>query len=135
GDYVTSTYPDGLGSAFERIVALPPERSDNAGRVARVLEFAAERWGAVESCGRRVLDVGSGLCVFLHRMKAAGWEVVALDPDQRAVCHARDVVGVRAILGDFHNAEHLGEFDAIAFNKVLEHVPDPVPLLARARRF
>jgi SAM-dependent methyltransferase len=32
-------------------------------------------------------------------------------------------------------AEGLGRFDAVAFNKVLEHIPDPVPMLGRTARF
>lgn len=124
-DYVDATYGDGgILRAFERIVGLDPARSDNAGRVRRVVAFA----GGPGS----VLDVGSGLCVFLHGMKAAGWDCTALDPDPRAVAHARETVGVRAVRGDFMTVEGLGRYDAIAFNKVLEHVKDPVAMLARA---
>ncbi len=41
GTYVNSNYKDmdGIRAAFERIIALPPEDSDNAGRVRRVLDF------------------------------------------------------------------------------------------------
>src|SRR5262245_41199081 len=40
-DYVTSTYgEDRIGRAFERITALDPAKSDNVGRVHRILEFA-----------------------------------------------------------------------------------------------
>jgi 2-polyprenyl-3-methyl-5-hydroxy-6-metoxy-1,4-benzoquinol methylase len=132
GDYVTSTYgAAGIRAAFDRINALDAAHSDNAGRVARVLAFAASHWPG-RSQPPAVLDVGSGLCVFLHRIKAAGWTATALDPDRRAVAHARDVVGVAALHGDFREIAVSGAFDAIAFNKVLEHVPQPVPMLARA---
>lgn len=134
GAYVTSTYGDsGLRQAFDRFVALDPSRSDNAGRVARVLAFAGAslpRRG--RPYPRSILDVGSGLCVFLHRMKAEGWDGTALDPDARAVMHARDVVGVRAVHGDFMTVAVLGMFDVIALNKVIEHVIDPVAMLAVA---
>ncbi len=134
GDYVTSNYGEnGIRAAFERIIALDPSRSDNAGRVRGFLEFAAKHFGA--SLGERrpsVLDVGSGLCVFLHRMKAADWDCTAVDPDDRAVCHAREVVGVTAVCGDFMRLDKLGGFDAVTFNKVLEHVKDPVAMLRRA---
>jgi len=66
-------------------------------------------------------------------MKEAGWEGTALDPDPRAVEHARQTVGVQAILGDFTKVRDIGRFDLITFNKVLEHVRDPVTLLAKAR--
>src|SRR2546423_13932904 len=94
GAYVDSTYGDleGVKRTFERIAALPEHRSDNAGRVKRIHEYAAPQFRAL---GRppRILDVGSGLCVFLHRMKQAGWGCTALDPDARACPHARTVLG------------------------------------------
>ena len=126
--YVGATYGDGLRQAFERIVALPDERSDNAGRVERILRFATERGMP----GRRALDVGSGLCVFLHRLVQAGWHGTALDPDERAVAHARAVVGVEAVCGDYMTIAGLGRFDLVTFNKVLEHVEDPVAMLSRS---
>ncbi|HEY1549760.1 MAG TPA: class I SAM-dependent methyltransferase [Kofleriaceae bacterium] len=131
GEYVDATYgdADGMRKTFERIVALPPERSDNAGRVARIDAFANAH---LPGGARRVLDVGSGLCVFLARMKAHGWQCTALDPDPRAAAHARDVAGVTGICGSLPN-DALGTFDAIAFNKVLEHVADPIALLAAAK--
>jgi SAM-dependent methyltransferase len=129
--YVASTYGDaaGMRRAFDRIVALDPDQSDNVGRVARIVRFA-ERHLPEER--RSVLDVGSGLCVFLHRMKQHGWRCTALDPDARAVTHAREVAGVDAVQGDFATARDLGRYDLVTFNKVLEHVTDPIALLRRA---
>lgn len=136
GDYVDSTYGDRMRQTFERIINLPPERSDNAGRVHRINKFIAAHRPSLFGDVRRptVLDVGSGLCVFLYAMKAAGWDGTALDPDPRAATHARDVVGVRAVCADFFEADDLGTFDLVTFNKVLEHVPDPTAMLARAQR-
>lgn len=129
GSYVDATYgDDGIRKSFERITSLPPEQSDNAGRVRRIEEHFAGRRGSV-------LDVGSGLCVFLHAMKRAGWICTALDPDERAARHAAERVGVRAVRADFMNASDIGRFDLVTFNKVLEHVEDPVTMLSRAVRF
>ena len=134
GEYVDATYgADGLRRAFDRINALDPARSDNVGRVRRIVEFAAGHFGAARP-SPSVLDVGSGLCVFLYRMKAAGWRGTALDPDPRAAAHARDVAGVDGVCGDFMTLDGLGRFDAVTFNKVLEHVEDPVVMLGRAHR-
>tara|TARA_Y100001960_G_scaffold328889_1_gene418796 strand:+ start:272 stop:796 length:525 start_codon:yes stop_codon:yes gene_type:complete len=80
-----------------------------------------------------VLDVGSGLGVFPHAMKQAGWNVTALDPDSRQAQHARNVVGVSAIHADFMTAQNLPKFSLVTFNKVLEHVREPISMLARAR--
>ena len=135
GAYVEATYGgvEGLRRNFERINALPEDRSDNAARVKRILGYASRRF---ERLGRapRILDIGSGLCVFLHRMKAAGWDATALDPDERACEHARRTVGVRAVHADFMLGGDFGRYDAIALNKVLEHVPEPVAMLRKARQ-
>ena len=134
GAYVDATYgADGLRRAFERITGLAPAKSDNVQRVRRIVEFADSHFGRARSAPT-VLDVGSGLCVFLHRMKAAGWRGTAIDPDPRAVAHARDTVGVDGICGDFVTIGGLGRFDAVTFNKVLEHVDDPVGMLAKSRQ-
>ena len=134
GAYVGATYgdQDGLRAAFNRIVSLPPSESDNAGRVARVLRYA-DAYFAGEGRSRSVFDVGSGLCVFLHGLKAAGWTCTALDPDERAVEHARSTVGVEAVRGDIMRIDAEVRFDLVTLNKVLEHVKDPVAMLVRSR--
>ncbi len=127
--YVDTAYAEGLRAHFARIIALPPERSDNEGRVTRVIQYMESR----SNSAPRVLDVGSGLCVFLYRLRQrTGWECTALDTDPRQVAHAREVAGVEALQGSFADADNLGRYELITFNKVLEHVPDPVAMLARA---
>jgi SAM-dependent methyltransferase len=136
-DYVTSTYgDDGIRQTFERIKGLDPARSDNVARVKRVAAFGTDYLqDSVRERSPSILDVGSGICVFLDGMRAAGWDCTALDPDPRSTRHAEEVVGVNAICADFMEVEHLARYDAIAFNKVLEHVRDPVAMLSRALRF
>lgn len=139
GDYVNATYQDeaGMRRTFERIISLDPARSDNTGRVQRIVEFAQVHFQ--ERHDRQsplsILDVGSGLGVFPYKIKQAGWDCTALDPDPRAVEHARNVVGVKAVLGDFMEIADLGQFDVITFNKVLEHVEDPVSMLAKSAHY
>jgi len=133
-DYVSSSYRDlnGLKKNFDRVISLPPEKSDNFGRSRCVHQFAERRYqGGVAK--RTILDVGSGLCVFLHEMKQFGWDGTALDPDPRSCSHARSSVGVKALCGDFMNLDGLGNYDVISFNKVLEHVEEPVEMLRKAR--
>jgi len=137
GAYVDATYgAGGMRRSYERIMALAPEESDNCRRVERLLEMVPGMCGG-RADGRKpaVLDVGSGLCVFLKKMKDAGWHCTALDPDPAAVEHARAVVGVEAALGDFMEANGIGSFDLITFNKVLEHVGDPAAMLGKSRQY
>jgi len=94
-DYVNSTYGEnGIQRSFDRVNALPPEKSDNVGRVNRIVEFG-KKYIHDKLKGRKptLLDVGSGLCVFPYRMKEAGWVCTAIDPDPRSIAHAKDVVG------------------------------------------
>lgn len=133
GEYVDSTYGAKMKATFDKITALPASKSDNAARVAYVTAYAKRHFDD-KTAKHSILDVGSGLCVFLHRMKKEGWKGTALDPDKRAAKHAEDI-GVRAVCADFTTAKRLGRFEAIAFNKVLEHAIDPVAMLKRSREF
>jgi SAM-dependent methyltransferase len=138
GDYVSATYGDQekIKSAFDRIISLPADKSDNEGRARRILNFAQEYFpaGRFDTIPPRLLDVGSGLCVFGQRMKKAKWDVTAIDMDKRLVEHARNVVGVKSMLADVKSVEGIGAFDLISFNKVLEHIDDPISMLASVRR-
>lgn len=133
GAYADATYGDRMRATYDRIMSLPADRSDNVARVARILAFAN---GYLPPLGRppRLLDIGSGLAVFPARMREAGWACTALDPDPKAVEHARSVAGVDGIAGDFLTIDlaRLGMYDVISLNKVLEHVAEPAAMLRRA---
>lgn len=139
-DYVDATYggPAGMAAKLKQILALPPERSDNAGRVACIRAFADAHLGAPRERSHRLLDVGAGIGVFPAAMKHEGWDVVAVEPDARTVAHLRGVVRIEAVAADLTTlspADLGGSFDLVTFNKVLEHVENPVPLLAYAGSF
>jgi SAM-dependent methyltransferase len=133
GSYVNGTYGGRLKETFHRILKLPPKKSDNSARVNRVLEFAKKKWGMAKIPS--LLDIGSGLAVFPLRMKQAGWHVVALDPDVRAVEHAQKNAGLNAVHADFTKwrIPEGVKFDVITINKVLEHVKDPKAIIQKAR--
>lgn len=130
GAYVDAAYgSSGLQQSFDRIMQLPPDRSDNRGRVEHVKRFVDDRLGLTRPA---LLDVGSGLGVFPYAMKEIGWDVTALDPDPRAAEHCRSL-GLSVHSGDFFDLDsaELGRYDVVTFNKVLEHVADPVAMLAK----
>ncbi len=132
-DYVDATYggAEGMRQRFEKIMSLPPHKSDNWARVRRVLSFFG-RHHKTGSKRLRVLDVGAGLGVFPAAMAENGWEAIALETDRRTISHLEEVAGVSAIDHDLlkSNVDEIGSFDLVTFNKVLEHVEDPVGLLA-----
>jgi 2-polyprenyl-3-methyl-5-hydroxy-6-metoxy-1,4-benzoquinol methylase len=128
--YVDATYGGvtGMKARLERIRALPPELSDNAGRAARIDAFAAQ------ANGRRLLDVGAGIGVFPASMLDRGWTVDAIELDTRTAEHLREVLAIAAYTDDLQTlaTRNIGRFDAITFNKVIEHVEDPVAILRDA---
>lgn len=131
GGYAAGTYLDEttLRATYDRIRALPDDRSDNRARVRRIAE-RMRRQGR-DPALVTLLDIGAGLGVFAAGMKEIGTRVTAVEADETYVRHAREVVGVEGVHGDFRGL--VGRrFDWIVLNKVLEHVPDPVGMLRDA---
>lgn len=85
--------------------------------------------------GRRLLDIGSGPGFFLEAGKRRGWDVLGFEPSKIAADYtARRGI---AVVNDFFTpgkaASH-GGFDVVSLNLVLEHLSDPIALVADARR-
>lgn len=137
GDYAATIWGDAasMRATFDKINALPPGRSDNLERVQYIRESLARLWPK-ERCDQapRLLDVGSGLGVFPYRMRQNGWDCTAIDMDPALTRHVNQVVGIPTVVGDVTTIDGLGQFDLITFNKVLEHVADPVAILSGVRR-
>lgn len=131
--YNKATYQNDLSAKYAAIRALPLPQSDNKQRVQRVIAFS-RRQGQTPARAK-VLDVGSGLCVFLAEMQAAGYAGYCIDPDPQAVAHARQTVQVAgAYAGAIEDYQPECRFDIITLNKVLEHVRTPITLLQHAKR-
>lgn len=83
---------------------------------------------------RRLLDIGSGPGFFLRTAKERGWRVLGIEPSKQAASHARQM-GIEVVEGffDADTAQGLGRFDVVHLNNVLEHVPNPIELIAVAR--
>ena len=83
----------------------------------------------------RLLDVGTGFGVFLKLAGAAGWQAVGVDVDAQAVRYAWTQLGVDARAGELAALRFPdASFDLVTFWNVLECVPEPLALLAEARR-
>jgi len=132
GAYVDSNYRDakGLRESFEKIIALPSNRSDNADRIKQINNFV--KASPYKDLPYTLLDVGSGLGVFPFGMKQAGWTCTAVDPDSRSVRHIQDL-GIEARHANFMNLPKDDRYSLITFNKVLEHVPDPTEMLRKGK--
>lgn len=88
--------------------------------------------GAIRRPGR-LLDVGCGTGLFLRAARDAGWTATGIDPSKAAVDAARED-GFTVHHGLLEDAGFdRGSFDAISLMQVVEHLPDPRPLLQACR--
>ncbi len=83
----------------------------------------------------KLLEVGSFLGLFLDRARAAGWEVVGLEPYRPAAAYARANYGLEIVEGVLPNvALPSNHFHAVVMLHVIEHLPDPAETLRELRR-
>jgi SAM-dependent methyltransferase len=81
-----------------------------------------------------ILDVGAGNGAFLRLARRAGWAAVGVEPDRAAAAVARDS-GLDVHQGGlevFDGRQKL--FDTITLSHVIEHVHDPLVVLAQCHR-
>lgn len=82
----------------------------------------------------RLLEVGCGDGRRLRRLRKRGWEVEGQEVDPQAAVLQREP-DIPVHLGELTALGLPGaSYDAIALNHVIEHVPDPVALVAECRR-
>jgi 2-polyprenyl-3-methyl-5-hydroxy-6-metoxy-1,4-benzoquinol methylase len=84
--------------------------------------------------GGRLVDVGAAFGLFARAAKVAGYDVTALEMDERCCDYLRTTVGVEAIQTSEPEAAlaGLGAVDVVVLWHVLEHLPRPADLLAAA---
>lgn len=82
--------------------------------------------------GKKVLDVGCGLGIFLAVAKRHGWEAHGVESSEHSVEFARRQYGL-----DYHSSlDELGanSFDVVRISHVLEHIPEPLGFLVALKR-
>jgi SAM-dependent methyltransferase len=81
----------------------------------------------------RLLEIGAGYGVFARAAKRAGFDVTAVEMDQRCCDYLRSVVGVRAVHSDAPEevVPELDRYETIVMWHVLEHLRAPGLLLER----
>lgn len=132
GKYNKCTYQNNLLARFYEVMNLPADKSDNKNRVKRIVSFYEKIRGSIKN--KKVLDVGSGLCVFLAEIQKYGIEGHCIDPDKLSTEHALINVRVKsAFCGYIENYTTSKQFDIITFNKVLEHTQFPIKILKKIK--
>jgi hypothetical protein len=80
-----------------------------------------------------MIEIGPGQGLFTRAAKGAGFEITAVEMDQRYCDYLSDVLGVRSIQSDApaEVLPGLPASKAIVMWHVIEHLPDPWTVLAR----
>ncbi len=119
-----------IGEKYRRVMSMPAEQSDNAGRVARVTDFV-RRWSGA-SARPGIMDIGAGTGVFLSRLvdqTAGAWKCLGVEPDPRAATHLRKLDKFAVVEAMYLGQPELRGFNLVTLNKVLEHIEQPLPFL------
>ena len=81
---------------------------------------------------RRLVDIGSSVGILVSEAKMRGWRAVGFEPDQRA-CYLTRQRG--SVVNSFFGPMSVrsGSVHAVVMSHVIEHVNDPVSLLASVK--
>lgn len=80
-----------------------------------------------------LLDVGCGNGKFIRQMRSLGWNACGVDPDPAAVAQGLRI-GLNVFQGSIMDLPPDPSYDVITLNHVIEHVPDPISLLAECKK-
>jgi SAM-dependent methyltransferase len=119
-------------------------RLDYKGHVTPSLRnIARSARGAMNRCrdlapflkrGDRLLDAGAGGGEVVYVLRKLGFDAMGLEPDERYASHARETLGVPVETGFVQDRAFPSDrFDVITMYHALEHVEDPVGILATLR--
>lgn len=113
------------------------EAARPSSRWGRLSGRSAERRGELPWNGLpgRLLDFGCGGGSFLKRMADRGWDVTGLDASVGAVREVQESLGLTALVGTLPHADLApSSFEVVTMWHSLEHVHDPLAILAEAHR-
>jgi 2-polyprenyl-3-methyl-5-hydroxy-6-metoxy-1,4-benzoquinol methylase len=128
--YGQGYYTGGHEAVFGDYVGQQAVRRRHARRLLRQLRLLPPR---LPRSGR-LLDVGCATGFFLAEA-ASHYEVQGVELSAWSAAWAREQLGLKVHTGTLHSAALADTvFDVVTLWDVIEHVPDPVPLLAEVAR-
>lgn len=109
---------------FDRIINIPPEKSENQHKVT----WLHERLDKSLPRNCKILDVGCGGGVFLHTLKIRipHCQISGLEPTPIFADLATSKLSCPIFTGNFDGIIFNGGYDLITCNHVLEHTDDPI---------
>lgn len=85
--------------------------------------------------GGALLDVGAHAGRFLRLARGAGWDGEGLELNPKTAAYAAQASGAVVHQGNVHTFTPTRCYAAVTLTDVLEHVPQPMDVLARVRTF
>lgn len=117
-----------ISNNFNKIISLPLKNSDNKNRVKRCLSYLSKN--------HQILDIGTGLGVFLYELKKRGFKVSGIEPDPNLFQHCKEIIKTNIYNYDLKNfpKKKVSKYDFISLNKVLEHVSSPAYFVKKIKK-
>jgi 2-polyprenyl-3-methyl-5-hydroxy-6-metoxy-1,4-benzoquinol methylase len=84
--------------------------------------------GFIQTPLPKVLDIGSGVGMFVDVALRSGWTACGIEPSQWLAEHARQR-GIPVVNGVFPHEDCRGPYDAIFLVDVIEHLEDPLSIV------
>ncbi len=123
-DYIKNLYQDIVDPVYQDEAE---GRQRNFERILRYLEKIKPGKG-------HLFDVGAATGILLHLAQQRGWEPEGIDPSLWAVKTAQGKYGLDIIAGNFESAALAPDhYSAVTMVDFIEHVPDPLAALHKAR--
>lgn len=138
-DFASSSIAD----KFKKVMAMPPEKSDNAQRALRIHTFMNDWMQRYfpHAAGKllKVVDIGAGTGVFLSRFlekaqSSLRWKGIAVESDPLACKHLLSLKRFRVVEETFPGKTSFRNIALCTLNKVVEHVRNPLPFLQKIQR-
>lgn len=83
----------------------------------------------------KILDIGSGMGLFLSKFKDKGWEVIGTDISRDIGNYSKKIFNIDVLIGDFVKISlPYQHFDLITMNGVFEHIYSPKETLIKVNK-
>jgi 2-polyprenyl-3-methyl-5-hydroxy-6-metoxy-1,4-benzoquinol methylase len=124
--------PERIIGNYEAMVDDPYLAEENGRR--DLFRWVLDRMGGYVAPGRRLIEIGSNVGVFLSVARDAGWDARGVEPSRWAVETGRRLFGVDLVQGTAETLDvEPGTLDAVVMLDVLEHLVDPLGTLRHLR--
>lgn len=108
-----------IRESFDKVMALPPSRSENAARFKWFIHHISKK----TACN--VLDIGSGLGVWPYVLKMSGYDVWCVETNKESIEFISKTLGIKCV----EDLPTYAKFDIITCIHVLEHIEYPQDFL------